>query len=111
METSDFLIVDCESCGKEFLLLADGLAALKNGSTKHVCCSEKCKGKMETPVPPDSVMVTCDHCGKEYLLCPSGVAGIEKGSLKHKFCSDECWLAFDIKQGMLNAVDTTAPAN
>jgi len=65
---------------------------------------------METPLP-GSITVTCDHCEKEYLLCPAGVAGLKKGSIKNKFCSEECWGTHTDEQNMLNAVNTTAPAN
>lgn len=76
------LLINCETCGKQFRIVKCNL------KTNKRFCSRACRGKASVT----SVSKLCEYCNKSFLVIPSV---IKRGV--GKFCSLECRAKDDMK--------------
>ena len=74
------MIINCETCGKEFKIKPSRFK--KN---KHHNCSRECLGKMNSKLHSQKVITSCNNCGKDIEYKKSH---FEK--IKNHTCSIKC---------------------
>jgi G:T-mismatch repair DNA endonuclease (very short patch repair protein) len=83
--------INCDNCNIEFDVRPYILREKEEGKRKHICCSRKCLGELQSikmsgennPLYKERIIKVCEYCGKEYDVKPSK-------SESSKYCSREC---------------------